>query len=223
MKFVRNSYWSRRAAAFCLLFAVCLSSSMLVLGSSKPRSLLGEIVVSGYSEGGEQAFVKVNGERAVSGRTFTSSGLIETSATTSADIRLGGVGHVHLSPNSAISLSFSETGISGKLYSGKIRVTNAMDISVNIETPDNALANEKGSQGSVTIDVQSGTTEATAETGLFHFKDGRPVGQRQTTSSGGSNLWLPLMIYGAIVGVAITAVVLNRSNNAPLVVVSPVR
>ncbi len=221
MKYIKKTAFLRHATAFCLTLTMLASSSMFVLAAPDSKVLLGEISISGNGENGEPPFVKVNGERAVTGRTFPSYSMIETSAATSADVNLGTVGRISLSPDSTLILSFSENSISGKLLTGKIRVSNAKGVSVNIETPDNALSNDKEIPGAFTIDVQSGATQATAETGSIFFKDGLPAGKAQTTSSGGSGLWIPLAVYAAIVGVAVTYVVISRNDDDN--VVSPIR
>lgn len=203
------------------MLAMFIGSTSFVLAAPERKTLLGEIAVSGDGENGEPPFVKVDGERAVSGRTFSSSSVIETSNATSADINLGGVGRIGLSPNSRLSLNFTANSISGKLYGGKIRVFNAKGVSVNIETPDKALSNNKELQGSFVIDLETGATVATTESGSLFFEDGEPAGQAQTTASGGSGVWVPLTVFGAIVGVAVIAVVLNRNGDDN--VVSPIR
>ena len=221
MKYDKRTNFLRNATALCLTLTIFASSLPFVLAAPEGKILLGEIAVSGIGENGEPPFVKVNGERAVTGRTFPSYSMIETPASISADVNLGAVGRIALSPESILILSFSENSISGKLLTGKIRVSNAKGVSVNIETPDNALSNDKDVQGNFTVDVKSGTTEATAETGSIFFKDGLPAGKAQTTSSGGSGLWIPLAVYAAIVGVAVTYVVISRNDDDN--VVSPIR
>lgn len=204
----------------CLIVAIQASSTSFALATPERKALLGEISVSGDGQNGEPPFVKVDGEPAVSGRTFSSASVIETSETTSANISLGTVGRIGLSPNSRLSLNFTENSITGKLYSGKIRVFNSKGVSVNIETPDSSLSNNKELQGNFVIDVESGTTLATTESGSLFFEDGEPAGKAQTTPAVGSGLWIPLTIFGAIVGVAVVSVVLNRNGDG---IVSPVR
>src|SRR5215204_3621428 len=98
MKVLRIVARARFAAAICLVFAVLASSSMLVLASPDGKTLQGEIIVTGKSENGLPPYVKLNGERAVSGRTFPSYSMIETPAAISADVNLGTLGRITLSP-----------------------------------------------------------------------------------------------------------------------------
>lgn len=122
----------RNIAAFCLMVTVFVSTSMVAL--AKPgSSLAGEIIVSGHNTTGVEPAVMLNGERIFSGRTFFESGVISTSETASATIKLGKLGHVTLAPNSSISLRFSENDISGTLVSGDAKVFNNQGVNVNIE------------------------------------------------------------------------------------------
>jgi hypothetical protein len=126
MKINKNVNWLRNLAAFCLMLTVFVSSSMIAL--AKPSgSLAGEIIVSGNDT------VMLNGERAFSGRTFFESGLVSTTETSSATIKLGKLGFITLAPNSSLSLSFNENTISGKVLSGDVQVFNNEGVTVNVE------------------------------------------------------------------------------------------
>lgn len=132
MKINNTAALIRNIAAFCLMVTVFVSTSMVAL--AKPgSSLAGEIIVSGHNTTGVEPSVMLNGERIYSGRTFFESGVISTSETASATIKLGKLGHVTLAPNSSISLRFSENDISGTLVSGDAKVFNNQGVTVNIE------------------------------------------------------------------------------------------
>lgn len=220
MKTVERSNFVRMALALCLSLTVLFSSSMFALAVPEHNFAAAEITVSGQGENGEKPFVTLNGEKAVSGRTFFSSDLIETMETSSAAISLGSLGRVTLSPNSRLSLRFTENSISGKLYSGNISVVNAKGVSVDIETPDDVLTNDKNSAGSFNIDLTSGSTQATTETGSLYSNNGMPAGQVQTTSAGSSPL-IPVLVFAGIVGVAVASVIISRNDDEG--VVSPIR
>jgi len=220
MKDVKKGGGLRYLTALCLTLAIFVGSSAFVLAAPERNSLTGEIVVSGLGENGDKPYVHVNGERAVSGRTFFSASVIETSEFTSADINLGRLGRIGLAPNSILSLSFTENTISGKLSTGKIQVFSAKGVAVNIETPDNAVFNDKELIGNFTIDLQSGTSQATAESGSIRFNDGREVGQVQTTTATRSRVFLPLAILAGAVAVAVIYVAANGNDDN---VVSPRR
>jgi hypothetical protein len=132
----------RNIAAFCLMVTVFASTSMIALAKTG-NSLAGEIVVSGHATNGVESAVMLNGERVFSGRTFFENGVITTTETATATIKLGKLGYINLAPNSALSLSFSENNISGKLISGDVKVFNNEGVTVNIENAANAAQQTK--------------------------------------------------------------------------------
>lgn len=133
--------WLRNAAAFCLMVTVFVSSSMIAL--AKPgNSLAGEITVSGHNTNGVEPLVMLNGERAFSGRTFFESGVITTSETASATVKLGKLGYITLAPNSALNLNFNENTISGNVISGDVKVFNNEGVTVNIENLPSTAARQ---------------------------------------------------------------------------------
>jgi hypothetical protein len=135
----------RRAVTLCLLFVISIGSSMVILAESD-KSLAGEIVVSGRSENGEEAYVMLNGERVFSGRTFFSGSLVAT-AENAAVVKLGKLGYLELAPNSTLDLKFADGSIAGKLSAGDVRVFNAENVVVNIENAPNASAQQQQSGG----------------------------------------------------------------------------
>lgn len=221
MKDIKKRNVVRYLTAVSLTVAIFVSSSMFVL--AVPNSPVGEIVVSGRGEFGAEPSVKVNGERALSGRTFFSSSLIETTETTFADINLGKLGRISLSPNTILSLSFTENSIAGKLSAGKIKVFSAQGISVTIETPDDTVFSDAALPGNFTVDVQSGTSLATAESGSIRMNNGRQVVPGQTTTSDEGGLLLPLSIFAGAVGAAVISVILNNREDDDDDGISPIR
>ena len=132
MKINNNVNWLRNIATFCLMLTVFVSSSMIAL--AKPgSSLAGEIIVSGNNVNGAEPVVMLNGERAFSGRTFFETGLVSTTETASATIKLGKLGYVTMAPNSSMSLNFNENTISGKVISGDVKIFNNTGVTVNVE------------------------------------------------------------------------------------------
>ncbi len=226
MKTVKKAAGLRYLTAACLTLTIFASSSMFILAAPGHSSATGEISVSGTAENGVQPVVKVNGEQAVSGRTFVSGGVIETSNTAFANISLGKLGRIGLSPNSVLSLNFTGDTISGNLSGGKITVFSAEGVSVNITTPDKAFLNDKNLKGNFTIDLSSGISAATAEAGTLNFANGSLAAQAQTTDDDDDNgsLLLPLAILAGAVGAAVVYVIINRNDDdEPGFVVSPVR
>ena len=123
--------------SFCLMLTVLVSSSMFAAAKSEDNSLAGEIIVSGRNFNNGESSVTLNGENVFSGRTFFSSGIIATN-NTAATVRLGKLGYLNLTPNSVLSLNFSENNISGLLSAGEVEVFNAEGVKVNIEKSENA-------------------------------------------------------------------------------------
>jgi len=223
MKNATKAAGLRYLTAACLTLTIFASSSLFILAAPGYSSATGEISVSGTAENGVQPTVKVNGEQAVSGRTFVSGGVIETSNTAFANISLGKLGRIGLSPNSVLNLSFTGDTISGNLSAGKITVFSAEGISVNIVTPDNAFLNDKNLKGNFTIDLASGVS---AESGILNFANGSLAAQAQTTDDDDDEggLLLPLAIFAGAVGAAVVYVIINRNDDdEPGFVVSPVR
>lgn len=215
----------RNIIAFCLTLAVFVSSSMVALAAPEKKSLMGELIVSGPGSNGEQVFATLNGERAFSGRTFFSSGTISTPDETTTTVKLGKLGFINLSPNSDLSLSFTENSISGTLSAGQINVFNSEGVDVNIKTPDAALTNENGQSGNFTVDVRSGLTKAAADSGKVYLNNGKTVtpvqtGQKDDDANDGNSALGPIIVFSAIVAVAVIYV-LRRNNDDN--VVSPLR
>ncbi len=125
----------RSLLAFCLMLTVMVGSSSIALAKGG-NSLAGEIVVTGNTANGETPFVLLNGERALNGRTFFSSGEITTNDT-AATIKLDKLGYIKLSPNSVLSLNLSENNISGTLTTGNVQVFNNDGVAVNIAKVEN--------------------------------------------------------------------------------------
>lgn len=235
-----NTVWLRNIVAFCLTLAVFITSSMVTLAAPEKKSLMGELTVSGHDVNGEDAFVMLNGERAFSGRTIFSDSTVSTSENTTTTVKLGKLGFINLSPNSTLSLSFTENNISGNLSAGQIKVFNNEGVDVNIQTADGSVASDKAETGIFTVDVQSGMTKASADSGLISLNNGKtivPVQTGQTGQTGqqtgqtgqqtsdddedGNSATVPLIIFGAIVATAVILVL--RKNNDDDVVVSPRR
>lgn len=133
MKNIKAVKLHSRIAAFCLVLSIFATSTMFALAAG---NVAGEIIVSG-----ENATVTLNGEKVLSGRTFFSSGVIATSDN-SAVINLGKLGRVSMSPNSILSLNFTEDSISGEVTAGQVKVLNNEGVKVNVKGMDKAKADD---------------------------------------------------------------------------------
>ena len=223
-----TAVWLRHTLTFCLMLAVFSTYTMTAAAASDNKSLMGELIVSGHNLTGTKASATINGEQAFSGRTFFSAGTIATPEDASATVKLGKLGFINLSPNSNLSLNFSENKISGTLTAGQIKVFNNEGVEVNIQTPDSLISNEAQQKGIFSVDIQDGTTKAFAENGssvlLNNGTTVVPVNapQDSTTASDGNSPLVPLIVLGAIVaGVVIYIAAKDDDNSGAFV--SPTR
>lgn len=212
----------KRIASVWLMLAVFISSSMFVFAAPENKGLAGELTFSGNSE---KSAVLLNGERAYSGRTFFSSGVIATPETNSASVNLGKLGRINLAPNSQLSLSFAENTISGKLSAGQITVFSNEGVSVNIETSDNVVTNNAAQNSVFTVNVRTGVTQANAETGTITLKNGQPQPQQTPTKDDDDDddsILVPVLIFSGIVGAALVYT-MTRDDEDLEFIVSPSR
>jgi len=193
---MRKNYtnWLRNITAACLAMVIFTTSSMIALAGTENKSLMGEITVSGQSANGNAPFVLLNGEQALSGRTFFSGGTISTPESVSSTVKLGKLGYISLEPNTTLSLSFDEKAISGTISAGNINVFNAEGVDVNIQSLNNA------------------TTSVA------------PINKsRQDDNADGNSPLGPIILFAAIVTTAVVLVYLhNRDDDNNTVTFSPV-
>jgi hypothetical protein len=190
-----------KLSAVCLVFAVLLSSSTLVLAAPGTRAMSAEIIVSG-SDNSENPSVTLNGERVTSGRTFLSSAVIVTSETGSAVVNIGKAGRLTLLPGSTLSLNFTENSITGNLTSGQVSVFNSEGTTVNITTPDNMVTNDGTTVGSMTVNASSGK--------LPQDDDNNKKKRR------GAGIWLPVLIFAGVVGAAAAFTLTNGDDDTQI-------
>lgn len=209
-----RSSWLRHFSVFAVMVSLIVGSSTFMLAASS-NSLSGEIIVNSSNGDGGQPSVTLNGERAISGRSFISSGTIATGADSSATVNLGKLGMVSLSPNTTLTLSLADRAITGDLTSGNVRVANSEGVAVTIKTADNVVTSDAGSTGNFTVDVTSGTTVAESAEGNVTMANGEPAAQM---SKRRRNI-IVAVIIGALVATAIIIYKLNDDND----VASPVR
>ncbi len=139
--------WSRKSMAFGLAVAILSIYSMVVLAAP---GATGRLAVFGR--------VTVNGQSADCGDTINSDSTISTSDKASAVVSLGSLGVVELMPNSSIKLSFNDSGFTGILEAGQVKVVAPAGISASIVTRDgSALATSNG-ENSFTVNLTCGTT-----------------------------------------------------------------
>lgn len=115
-----SKLWIRKALSLCLCLAIFAAYSTVALAVSGKTA--GELTVSGTGANGEAPFVLVNGEAAKSGRSIFSSSTISTPDQATALVSMGKLGQIQLAPNSAMTLSFGDSSISGDLTAGSVTV-----------------------------------------------------------------------------------------------------
>ena len=196
---MRNGFlWLRNFTALSLMVAVVAATSLTAMAAPDKKAAMGELLVSGN---GADAAVLLNGEKALSGRTFFSAGTIATDASSTASVKLGELGSVSIAPNSTFSLSFGNGAINGTLSSGEVTVMNSEGIAVNIVNAEGASLNSSNN-------------------GVYNT-NALPKKDDDTVSKGGQTA-LVLIFAGVVAGTVIY--LLTRDNDDQVgTTVSPVR
>ena len=223
MNKINNANILRSLMSLCLMLTIFTATSAITFAASENSKQMGEITVSGQSADGNGAFVLLNGERAFSGRTFISSGTIVTEDS-SAMVRLGNAGYVSVMPNSVLSLNFNNDSISGNLSAGNVKVSNNAGVAVNIKTADSVVTNNTDKNSIFEVNVNSGSTQATAETGSVYLNNAPVKAQDDDDDNdGGASSTAPLIVLGGIVAGVIIYLAVRDDDNDNNLFVSPTR
>ena len=99
------------------ILAIAVFSTFNFTAVAFEGGVAGEIIVSGSQDG-----VSVNGAPARSGRAIANGSRITTGPKSSATVSVNGVGTLKLAPNSSFNINFDETGLSGSLEQGEVKV-----------------------------------------------------------------------------------------------------
>lgn len=137
-------------------------SSMVVLAA--PKDITGDISVSGQ--------VTVNGQSVVSNTTIVSGSSVVTGDNSTAVISLGKTGRVELLANSNITLKFNDTGITGILSEGKVRVSNSAGVATTITTKDMTAIADAGQANSFAVEVECSHSHVDTISGLVTMRTG---------------------------------------------------
>jgi hypothetical protein len=137
-------------------------SSMVALAA--PKDINGDISVSGQ--------VTINGQAVVSNSTVVSGSTIVTGDNSTAVISLGKTGRVELLANSNITLKFTDTGITGILSEGKVRVSNAAGVATTITTKDMTAIADAGQANSFAVEVECSHSHVDTISGLVTMRTG---------------------------------------------------
>lgn len=147
-----------------LMVAVAFWSVSSMVALAAPKDITGDITVSGQ--------VTVNGQSIVSNSTVVSGSNIVTGDNSTAVISLGKTGRVELLANSNITLKFSDTGITGILSTGKVRVSNATGVATTVTTKDAAVIADAGQANSFSVEVECSHTHVDTSSGLVTMRSG---------------------------------------------------
>ncbi len=201
---MNSKLWIHKALSMCLVITVIASYSAVALANT--GKVAGELLVTGKNLNGVKPFVKVNGETAQSGRSIFTSSTIVTPENANAIINLGKVGKIELAPNTVLTISFNEKGISGDLTQGRVTVLGSSDV-VSIKTID----------GNV-LKLNAGETAAA---------NGKTRQDDDDDDDDGGAAWLPwaLIFGGAVAGIVVAAVIADNETQlgGGTTVVSPNR
>lgn len=110
----REKIFERVLSVSLLVAAYAFLSASVLAGKTT-----GEITVFSTNDS-ENSSVKVNGEVIQSGRSLFSGSVIATDANSRAIVNIKDVGKLELSPNTQISLTFDDKGISVDLSAGEV-------------------------------------------------------------------------------------------------------
>ena len=221
-----------RFVGLSLILMILLSSPFYLLAQNK---LVGELIITQTTPEG---FVSVNNERAISGRSITSTSEIVTSPQASAKILLPQTGTVLISPNSKLILSFINSSISGDLSFGEVTIETLPNTSLNILVPDGAITTPNQNQANIVkATVENKKTRIQTLTGAVNFNnilisagefyplttnDKTKSDKSAKTDSNISKSFNPLLILGILGAVAVVALVVSSSKNESSTV-SPIR
>lgn len=173
--------WSRSPIALGLAVAVLCFYSMGAVAQT-PESQArpsGELTASGQ--------VSVDGTTAISGATVFSDSTISTAQNSSAIISLGQLGRVELLPGSTLRLSFTDTGLTGTLEAGRVRVSKMQNASANITTSDASAIADASEMAMFMVDVECGNTFVSTQNGRVEVRTGtetRQIAAGQDTMAG---------------------------------------
>lgn len=218
---INNANILRSLMSLCLMLTVFAATSAITFAAPENSKQMGEITVSGQSADGNGAFVLLDGERAFSGRTFISSGTIATEDS-SATVRVGNLGYISLMPHSVLNLTFNNNNISGNLSAGNVKVANNKGVQVNIKTADSVVTNKADVNSIFNVNVNSGATQATAETGSVYLNDA-PVQTQDDDDDNNASYAAPLIVLGGIVAATVIYLSVRDNNNDNDLFVSPRR
>lgn len=222
---------ARKLIVLFLYTTIFIVSTPLLQAQNK---LVGELTITDNKSGS----VTVNGEPSLTGRSILSPSEIATVSLTSARINIPKTGVIHLSPNSKIKLSFTDSNISVDLLGGEFTIDTVQNTAVNILTVDGSITvSDKSRINVFKVKNLDGNTIVNTTIGEIMFNNivvaagdsfpkqsGNtvPDSRRQDESKNNSLLLIGLLGAGAAVAVLVL-VGASGGGNAPSPVLSPTR
>ena len=162
--------WGRKPITLALAMAVLCVQSMVALAAQQGQTgPTGDLSVVGE--------VTVNGTSAISGATVFSDSTVTTGQNSSAVVSLGQLGRVELLPNSSMKLSFNDTGVTGMLSSGRVRVSSSSGVNASISTKDGMAVADANQPNVFMVDIECGNTLVSTQSGRVELRAGESVKQ----------------------------------------------
>jgi len=159
---------SRTPITLALALAILSTYSMVALAAPQ-QGPTGDLSVVGE--------VTVNGTSAISGATVFSDSTVTTAKGSSAVVSLGKLGRVEVLPESSVKLSFNETGVTGMLDQGRVRVSSSSGMSAVVTTKDGSAVADSAQPNVFTVDVECGNTLVATQSGRVELRAGNAVKQ----------------------------------------------
>jgi phage baseplate assembly protein gpV len=167
-KLMTSKTWSRKPIAALLAVAVWSVYSMVVLAAPGAKAS-GELLVSGQ--------VTVDGQKVLSGGTLFSDSTITTAEQSNASVNISKLGHVQLSPNSSLGISFTEKNLTALLETGTATVSTLAGVTVNVTTKDGTVVVDGSKATSFTVTASRGRTLLSTQAGMAELRSGGSVKQ----------------------------------------------
>jgi hypothetical protein len=161
--------WSRTPITLALALAILCTYSMVGLAQTGQTGPTGDLSVVGE--------VSVNGTSAISGATVFSDSTVTTAQNSSAVVSLGKLGRVEVLPNSSLKLSFNDTGVTGMLSQGRVRLSTSSGVNATVTTKDGAAVADSNQPNVFMVDVECGNTVVSTQSGRVELRAGNSVKQ----------------------------------------------
>jgi hypothetical protein len=121
--------------------------------------------------------VTVNGTSAISGATVFSDSTVTTSKGSSAVVSLGKLGRVELLPESSLKLSFTDSGLTGMLSQGRVRVSSSSGVNASVGTKDGMAVADVNQPNVFMVDIECGNTVVSTQSGRVELRAGDSIKQ----------------------------------------------